>query len=220
MGGWSAFGSSMAKGGASSLGTSVQSQQMANIAWRRTSRTHKSQHQDEVADLKKAGLNPILSATGGFGRGSTPSAPMATPGEGAASSAYNLAQADTETDKQENLRKDSKLKAKQTKTEIAKAVNYRASAGKLTQEEKNLAQSIPKIIVELELLKQKKKLTKAETARTENQVNILSNQLKRLRKLGDVYETPTGTGFAWIEAFVKALGGIFRGNATLHTGGN
>jgi len=195
----------------------------AHRAGNKTTRNYKSRYQDTMADMKKSGLNPILASSGGFNvgqSGNIPAPQIHDMSQAMSTSAKQFAQAKTEESKQDNIKQDTKLKIKQVKTEIEKATNLRASTGKITQEEKNLAKTIPNIMAQLQLLKQQKKLSKRQTAIAENNVNILSAQLKRLNKIAEVYKTPTGTGFAWIEAFVKSLGGIFRGNATLHTGAN
>lgn len=53
-------------GGAANLGSSAVS---AYFSWKHQKEVMKNRHQWEVDDMRKAGLNPILSATGGSGAG-------------------------------------------------------------------------------------------------------------------------------------------------------
>lgn len=58
------FSWSEAIGGAANLGSSALS---AYVGWKHQKEVMQNRHQWEVADMRKAGLNPILSATGGSG---------------------------------------------------------------------------------------------------------------------------------------------------------
>lgn len=58
------FGWAEAIGGAANLGSSALS---AYFGWKHQKEVMKNRHTWEVEDLRKAGLNPILSATGGSG---------------------------------------------------------------------------------------------------------------------------------------------------------
>lgn len=58
------FGWASLVGGAANLGSSAVS---AYFSWKHQKEVMQNRHQWEVNDLRKAGLNPILSATGGSG---------------------------------------------------------------------------------------------------------------------------------------------------------
>lgn len=58
------FGWAEAIGGAANFGSSALS---AYVGWKHQKEVMKNRHQWEVEDMRKAGLNPILSATGGSG---------------------------------------------------------------------------------------------------------------------------------------------------------
>lgn len=71
-----------------------------------------SAHQREVADLRKAGLNPILSGTGGMGA-STPSGSMAQMRSALASGVSSAMAVRRQNAELDNIRKDTELKDQQ-----------------------------------------------------------------------------------------------------------
>nr|DAG83717.1 MAG TPA: DNA pilot protein [Microviridae sp.] len=86
-------------GGAANLGSSAFS---AYFSWKHQKEVMKNRHQWEVDDMRKAGLNPILSATGGSGAGGNAPTIVAPDLAGAMKSG-----AETETQRSEKNLKDA-----------------------------------------------------------------------------------------------------------------
>ena len=83
------FGSDLGLQAAGSLFSFGMNSSSAKAAYNRQKEFYQNQHQWEVADLKKAGLNPILSATHGAIGAPSVAAPTAeNPAAGLATSSY------------------------------------------------------------------------------------------------------------------------------------
>lgn len=177
-------------------------------------------HQREVEDLRNAGLNPILSGTGGMGASAsggasgsvgTPSGPMASAGSAQpanmmniVSSAFGAMQALAETQKI-NASTDfvkgaqTELTREQAKTEVSKrAVNETTQNLQRANARLSMDQSL-KIATEIENLKELRKnipktgrLTDAQTAQATQSYKNLGQIYKTLRMKGDIDASELG----------------------------
>lgn len=104
-------------------------------AWKRQKRVLQNQIQWRVADLRAAGLNPILAAQSAFGGGAPSVAQTQVPQSRASAGAeagINAALKGTQREQAKagirNLDSDSKLKTAATTTELGKQVQLQAAA--------------------------------------------------------------------------------------------
>jgi hypothetical protein len=189
-------------------------------------------------DLKRAGLNPILAASGGFSPGSSPSVGLPSAGMAQSpmpqtfdpkldisSALSNFAQADKSTAEAETTRSKQELLKKQTLTEIDKAANLRASTGKLKQEEKKLVQDtylsmqqhakmareILKLGSEHRKIDEETENVKAYRKQIEALAQSIKYNLSQLKQRSDVYKTPYGSGLMYLNETMKAIGNLLGG---------
>ena len=126
MSGWAAFGQA-----ASSLGNSALqffgNQKLARDQRDWMERMSSTAHQREVADLKAAGVNPVLTAMGGSGA-STPHAAPGSMDQPRADPVSAYQQARIVKAQSRNLEMDSRLKQAQSNDAMASAANQTAQA--------------------------------------------------------------------------------------------
>jgi len=192
---WAAIGAA-ALSAAGSAGSSAMSyyfdRKLQERAFNQQDYLVKNQHQFEVADLRAAGLNPILSANNGGGSGggggSAPS--VQSPDIGASAREGYLAAKQAEKIKEE--------------TEMAKSISAKSQA-----EEDSIRQSMDQQILN-GLVDRDLSSANAEYYRAQAALADIDAQTRGYEKIGEILKTALAGG-----ASIGFLWNLFRGRTTI-----
>lgn len=174
-------------------------------------------HRRQVYDLRRAGLNPILSAK--YGGSSTPSGSSGSVGISSGSAAsrpaafsqnemqplleYRLNSAKTRA---EIARLDAQvgLNREQTMTEKARQENLRAGAGLSGAQTRTQQHLQDKIDHEIQQLVQQRDLTQEQRRKVENEADILQHKINEAIAEGKLYSGQAGEVLKAMEKLGKA----------------
>jgi len=191
--GLSYFGNNMLAGQANESSAKAAAASYAN-----NMKAFQRRYQDTVVDMRAAGLNPILAASGGFNVSGAPTMPMAQSFPGTMSFGHNLSstakdyqdveQSKTEVQKKEveinNIMQDTAKKKEEVKETIERTLKTRAETGKITQEEMLIGRQIINTIEDTMKKTQEIRLMRAEIIRTLSQADL--NDQQKLQVKSDI----------------------------------
>lgn len=200
-----------------------RSQASATTAWQRSFGAYKNRYDNTMKDMKNAGLNPILAASGGFNVGSGPSAPMAsstapsphlTQYPTTSAKDYNLGaeKARTESETAKNRQSILNLK-KQAEETIAKTAQHRAQKKLITRQEQVALEQIGvtqqtfnKLTQEAYNTIQTGNLTRQQIKNAKLTAATMTANLNKLKSIANVYSQPVGDYITYISEIMKAIG--------------
>ena len=162
--------------------------QASALQWKREYGAYKTRYQDTMADMRSAGLNPILAAGSGFNVGSGPSASMPqtymSQAPPATSSALALSQAKKASAETAEVKAGTQVKLNQAKTELQKVINMRAQKKLITQQEKETIYRANKLLIEQQKAYKEVAALQAQTDLTQRQSLEVDQKIKNLKLLG------------------------------------
>lgn len=197
-----------------------RSMEAAKWAWAQELDAYKRRYRNTMDDMKDAGLNPIMAATGGFnvGNGPDPSMPQTFMTEqpnfnmDMASSARQFSEISKIQEEKKKLQAETKKIMAETTTEIHQALKVREEARLVSTEEKltsqkifNAEQEFNKLSQEIDLTKGITALNQQEQLRVRRVIETLDQNLKKIRQMGQVYEGPAGKAISYINAVFGQL---------------
>lgn len=181
-----------------------------------------------TADMRRAGLNPILAATGGIQVGATPSvdlpsvpqtAPVSMPDLDFGSTAKKIAEAKKAEAEAGKAKEETVLAKNRAMSELASMAKMRAETKKATTEERLSFQKIYNAEKEFEVLNKQLDQIQSQTAvneaerskiaqMTENLFTIgkqLKMELEKLGRTANVYSGPAGQVISYVKEIMGSL---------------
>lgn len=181
-----------------------------------------------TADMRRAGLNPILAATGGIQVGATPSvdlpsvpqtAPVSMPDLDFGSTAKKIAEAKKAESEAGKAKEETALAKNRAMSEIVSQGKMRAETNKITTEEKltfrnviNAEKQFEVLNKQLDQIQSQTALNEAERSKveqfTENLFKIgkqLQLELEKLSRTANVYAGPAGQVISYVKEIMGSI---------------
>lgn len=200
------------------------------MAYQMSRDAYKNRYQDTMSDMKSAGLNPILAASGGFNVGNSVTANVPDTFKAGAqapmsSSALDFAktkQAEEETKKTVH---ETKLVINQAKNEFEKIFETRARKGLVSEQERETHHKINTMMVTQMKMYEEASLYASKSALNEqerrNAVQLhrklelenrkLNAEFAQIRNISNVYNHPGGQILTILSEILGSLGNLLKG---------
>jgi DNA anti-recombination protein RmuC len=194
---------------------------------------YRTRYQRTMQDMAKAGLNPIMAASGGFSVGNAPSVSLPSVSSAQSYQAHNptvsglqLAQTEKTTAEAENVQADTQNKIKQllvqqaqanelvTRQYLMRAQARQASQSelKLIQETRNLEQQHAKMANEIlqissqtDLAEEQQAQVKQMTEKLRLETQNIKAQYDKLHQISKVYDGPLGNKIAYLKEILGII---------------